>query len=115
MNHVIFIAQHPAVRFEISAKPATRCSATRDRDAKVHRIPLINKITDLSAFRILGVGSADQFYSAMGMLIQEMLELNMIDCADLIREIYTMAPIPFPEVRNSSIILRDLQLSLRSL
>ncbi|XP_014677057.1 PREDICTED: TBC1 domain family member 30-like isoform X2 [Priapulus caudatus] len=48
--------------------------------------------------RIQGVDSADQFYGTMGLLMQEMLELNMIDCKDLLAEIYSMAPFPFPEV-----------------
>ncbi|KAK7891838.1 hypothetical protein WMY93_023801 [Mugilogobius chulae] len=42
--------------------------------------------------------TADDFYSTMGCLTQEMLERNLIDPADLMHEVYSMAVFPFPQL-----------------
>ncbi|XP_068995934.1 TBC1 domain family member 30 isoform X2 [Embiotoca jacksoni] len=42
--------------------------------------------------------TADDFYSTMGCLAQEMLERNLIDAADLMQEVYSMAVFPFPQL-----------------
>uniref|UniRef100_A0AAV2IT81 TBC1 domain family member 30 n=1 Tax=Knipowitschia caucasica TaxID=637954 RepID=A0AAV2IT81_KNICA len=42
--------------------------------------------------------TADEFYSTMGCLTQEMLERNLIDPADLMHEVYSMAVFPFPQL-----------------
>ncbi|XP_026182123.1 TBC1 domain family member 30 isoform X2 [Mastacembelus armatus] len=42
--------------------------------------------------------TADEFYSTMGCLTQEMLEHNLIDPAELMQEIYSMAVFPFPQL-----------------
>ncbi|KAJ0056879.1 hypothetical protein NL108_000673 [Boleophthalmus pectinirostris] len=42
--------------------------------------------------------TADDFYSTMGCLTQEMLEHNLIDPADLMHEVYSMAVFPFPQL-----------------
>uniref|UniRef100_A0A673B1L1 TBC1 domain family, member 30 n=1 Tax=Sphaeramia orbicularis TaxID=375764 RepID=A0A673B1L1_9TELE len=42
--------------------------------------------------------TADEFYSTMGCLTQEMLEDNLIDPAKLMQEVYSMAVFPFPQL-----------------
>ncbi|XP_069709190.1 TBC1 domain family member 30 isoform X4 [Phaenicophaeus curvirostris] len=42
--------------------------------------------------------TADEFYSAMGKLTQEMLEDNLIDSNELMQTVYTMAQFPFPQL-----------------
>ncbi|XP_034019038.1 TBC1 domain family member 30 isoform X2 [Thalassophryne amazonica] len=42
--------------------------------------------------------TADEFYSTMGCLTQEMLEHSLIDPADLMQEVYSMAVFPFPQL-----------------
>ncbi|KAI3366603.1 hypothetical protein L3Q82_009287 [Scortum barcoo] len=42
--------------------------------------------------------TADEFYSTMGCLTQEMLEYNLIDPAELMQEVYSMAVFPFPQL-----------------
>ncbi|KAL0964892.1 hypothetical protein UPYG_G00274000 [Umbra pygmaea] len=42
--------------------------------------------------------TADEFYSTMGRLTQEMLEHNFIDCTDLMQTVYSMAKFPFPQL-----------------
>ncbi|XP_054862712.1 TBC1 domain family member 30 isoform X2 [Amphiprion ocellaris] len=42
--------------------------------------------------------TADEFYSTMGCLTQEMLEDNLIDPAELMQEVYSMAVFPFPQL-----------------
>ncbi|XP_059182265.1 TBC1 domain family member 30 [Centropristis striata] len=42
--------------------------------------------------------SADEFYSTMGCLTQEMLEHNLIDPPELMQEVYSMAVFPFPQL-----------------
>ncbi|CAB1424550.1 unnamed protein product [Pleuronectes platessa] len=42
--------------------------------------------------------SADEFYSTMGCLTQEMLEHNLIEPAELMQEVYSMAVFPFPQL-----------------
>ncbi|XP_053170123.1 TBC1 domain family member 30 isoform X2 [Scomber japonicus] len=42
--------------------------------------------------------TADDFYSTMGCLTQEMLERNLIDPAELMQEVYSMAVFPFPQL-----------------
>ncbi|CAM9877056.1 unnamed protein product [Lampetra fluviatilis] len=48
--------------------------------------------------RIEHCRSADEFYSAMGQLTQEMLEKNLVDCKELMQTVYSMAPFPFPQL-----------------
>ncbi|XP_034433785.1 TBC1 domain family member 30 isoform X3 [Hippoglossus hippoglossus] len=42
--------------------------------------------------------TADEFYSTMGCLTQEMLEHNLIEPAELMQEVYSMAVFPFPQL-----------------
>ncbi|XP_071408391.1 TBC1 domain family member 30 isoform X8 [Pithys albifrons albifrons] len=42
--------------------------------------------------------SADEFYSTMGKLTQEMLEDSLIDSNELMQTVYTMAQFPFPQL-----------------
>lgn len=42
--------------------------------------------------------NADDFYSMMGKLTQEMLEDNLIDSHELMQTVYSMAPFPFPQL-----------------
>ncbi|XP_072233505.1 TBC1 domain family member 30 isoform X3 [Leuresthes tenuis] len=42
--------------------------------------------------------TADEFYSTMGCLTQEMLEHNLIDPAEVMQEVYAMAVFPFPQL-----------------
>ncbi|KAM3858934.1 TBC1 domain family member 30 [Diretmus argenteus] len=42
--------------------------------------------------------TADEFYSTMGCLTQEMLEHSLIDPAELMQEVYSMAVFPFPQL-----------------
>uniref|UniRef100_A0A8C9YTA3 TBC1 domain family member 30 n=1 Tax=Sander lucioperca TaxID=283035 RepID=A0A8C9YTA3_SANLU len=42
--------------------------------------------------------TADEFYSTMGCLTQEMLENNLIDPPELMQEVYSMAVFPFPQL-----------------
>ncbi|XP_035283002.1 TBC1 domain family member 30 isoform X1 [Anguilla anguilla] len=42
--------------------------------------------------------SADEFYSTMGCLTQEMLEHDLIDSNELMQTLYSMAPFPFPQL-----------------
>ncbi|XP_078075929.1 TBC1 domain family member 30 isoform X4 [Mustelus asterias] len=48
--------------------------------------------------RIESCQSADEFYSTMGKLTQEMLEDGLIDCNELMQTLYSMAPFPFPQL-----------------
>ncbi|MGH0168218.1 UNVERIFIED_CONTAM: hypothetical protein FKN15_054086 [Acipenser sinensis] len=48
--------------------------------------------------RIENCQSADEFYSMMGCLAQEMLEHNLIDSNDLMQTVYSMAEFPFPHL-----------------
>ncbi|KAM6986871.1 TBC1 domain family member 30 [Aplochiton taeniatus] len=48
--------------------------------------------------RIVHCPTADEFYSTMGGLTQEMLEHSLIDPADLMQEVYSMAAFPFPQL-----------------
>ncbi|OWF42515.1 TBC1 domain family member 30 [Mizuhopecten yessoensis] len=53
--------------------------------------------------RILSVGSADEFYSLMGLLTQDMMEGKIFDADALIKFIYSCAPFPMqqlPELRE---------------
>ncbi|KAM9705782.1 TBC1 domain family member 30 isoform 2-T2 [Menidia menidia] len=42
--------------------------------------------------------TADDFYSTMGFLTQEMLENNLLDPTQLMQEVYSMAVFPFPQL-----------------
>ncbi|XP_038612565.1 TBC1 domain family member 30 isoform X2 [Tachyglossus aculeatus] len=42
--------------------------------------------------------TADEFYSTMGRLTQEMLENNLIDSNELMQTVYSMAQFPFPQL-----------------
>ncbi|XP_036374232.1 TBC1 domain family member 30 isoform X2 [Megalops cyprinoides] len=42
--------------------------------------------------------SADEFYSTMGCLTQEMLEHDLIDSNELMQTVYSMASFPFPQL-----------------
>uniref|UniRef100_A0A8C5DXU9 TBC1 domain family member 30 n=1 Tax=Gouania willdenowi TaxID=441366 RepID=A0A8C5DXU9_GOUWI len=42
--------------------------------------------------------TADEFYSTMGCLTQEMLEHNLVDSSELMQEVYSMAVFPFPQL-----------------
>ncbi|KAM8974635.1 TBC1 domain family member 30 isoform 1-T1 [Pelodytes ibericus] len=42
--------------------------------------------------------NADDFYSTMGRLAQEMLEDNLIESNELMQIVYSMAPFPFPQL-----------------
>uniref|UniRef100_A0A3P8PWG7 TBC1 domain family member 30 n=1 Tax=Astatotilapia calliptera TaxID=8154 RepID=A0A3P8PWG7_ASTCA len=42
--------------------------------------------------------TADEFYSTMGCLTQEMLEHNLIDPTELMQVVYSMAVFPFPQL-----------------
>uniref|UniRef100_A0A8C8S591 TBC1 domain family member 30 n=1 Tax=Pelusios castaneus TaxID=367368 RepID=A0A8C8S591_9SAUR len=42
--------------------------------------------------------TADEFYSTMGKLTQEMLEDNLIDSNELMQTVYSMAQFPFPQL-----------------
>ncbi|KAM8908685.1 TBC1 domain family member 30 isoform 2-T2 [Spinachia spinachia] len=42
--------------------------------------------------------TADEFYSTMGSLTQEMLEHDLIDPPELMQEVYSMAVFPFPQL-----------------
>ncbi|KAM9846077.1 TBC1 domain family member 30 [Aulostomus maculatus] len=42
--------------------------------------------------------TADEFYSTMGCLTQEMLEHNLMDATELMQEVYSMAVFPFPQL-----------------
>ncbi|XP_043092617.1 TBC1 domain family member 30 isoform X2 [Puntigrus tetrazona] len=48
--------------------------------------------------RIEECQTADEFYSIMGCLTQEMLENNLIDSNELMQTVYSMAPFPFPQL-----------------
>lgn len=42
--------------------------------------------------------TADEFYSTMGCLTQDMLEHNLIDPTEVMHEVYSMAVFPFPQL-----------------
>ncbi|XP_070997756.1 LOW QUALITY PROTEIN: TBC1 domain family member 30 [Oncorhynchus clarkii lewisi] len=42
--------------------------------------------------------TADEFYSTMGWITQEMLENSLIDCSHLMQTVYSMAVFPFPQL-----------------
>lgn len=42
--------------------------------------------------------TADEFYSTMGRLTQEMLEQDLLESHDLMQTVYSMAPFPFPQL-----------------
>ncbi|XP_006633896.2 TBC1 domain family member 30 isoform X2 [Lepisosteus oculatus] len=48
--------------------------------------------------RIESCQSADEFYSTMGCLTQEMLEHNLVDSNELMQTVYSMAAFPFPQL-----------------
>ncbi|CAH1783790.1 unnamed protein product [Owenia fusiformis] len=48
--------------------------------------------------RILKAQSADEFYTTMGALTQEMMADTIIDADDLVKTIYNIAPFPFPQL-----------------
>ncbi|KAL4225983.1 hypothetical protein ACF0H5_013970 [Mactra antiquata] len=48
--------------------------------------------------RILTVSSADEFYTLMGDITQEMLEGNVLDADSIIKSIYCIAPFPLPQL-----------------
>ncbi|XP_018585602.2 TBC1 domain family member 30-like [Scleropages formosus] len=50
------------------------------------------------ADRIEYCQSADEFYSTMGYLTQEMLEHELIDSNELMQTVYSMAAFPFPQL-----------------
>ncbi|XP_053097842.1 TBC1 domain family member 30 isoform X2 [Pangasianodon hypophthalmus] len=50
------------------------------------------------AERIEECQTADEFYSTMGCLTQEMLEDNLIDSNELMQTVYSMATFPFPQL-----------------
>ncbi|XP_059539489.1 TBC1 domain family member 30 isoform X3 [Myotis daubentonii] len=42
--------------------------------------------------------TADEFYSTMGRLTQEMLERDLLESHELMQTVYSMAPFPFPQL-----------------
>ncbi|XP_060050974.1 TBC1 domain family member 30 isoform X2 [Erinaceus europaeus] len=42
--------------------------------------------------------TADEFYSTMGRLTQEMLESDLLESHELMQTVYSMAPFPFPQL-----------------
>uniref|UniRef100_UPI00358F2058 TBC1 domain family member 30 n=1 Tax=Myxine glutinosa TaxID=7769 RepID=UPI00358F2058 len=42
--------------------------------------------------------TADEFYTTMGHLAQEMLEHRLIECKELVQTVYALAPFPFPQL-----------------
>ncbi|XP_045567851.1 TBC1 domain family member 30 [Salmo salar] len=42
--------------------------------------------------------TADDFYSTMGWITQEMLENGLVDCSHLMQTVYSMAAFPFPQL-----------------
>ncbi|KAK7810576.1 hypothetical protein U0070_022048, partial [Myodes glareolus] len=48
--------------------------------------------------QIEGCETADEFYSTMGRLTQEMLENNLLQSHELMQTVYSMAPFPFPQL-----------------
>uniref|UniRef100_A0A3B4DD68 TBC1 domain family member 30 n=1 Tax=Pygocentrus nattereri TaxID=42514 RepID=A0A3B4DD68_PYGNA len=48
--------------------------------------------------RIEECQTADEFYSTMGILTQEMLEHNLVDSNELMQTVYSMADFPFPQL-----------------
>ncbi|XP_066525785.1 TBC1 domain family member 30 [Hoplias malabaricus] len=48
--------------------------------------------------RIEECQTADEFYSTMGILTQEMLEHNLIESNELMQTVYSMADFPFPQL-----------------
>uniref|UniRef100_A0A674DX29 TBC1 domain family member 30 n=1 Tax=Salmo trutta TaxID=8032 RepID=A0A674DX29_SALTR len=42
--------------------------------------------------------TADDFYSTMGWITQEMLENSLVDCSHLMQTVYSMAAFPFPQL-----------------
>ncbi|XP_061770100.1 TBC1 domain family member 30 isoform X2 [Nerophis ophidion] len=48
--------------------------------------------------RIMSCQTADDFYSTMGGLTQEMLDRNLVDPPALIQEVYGLAAFPFPQL-----------------
>ncbi|XP_076967427.1 TBC1 domain family member 30 isoform X3 [Tamandua tetradactyla] len=42
--------------------------------------------------------TADEFYSTMGRLTQEMLEKDLLESHELMQTVYSMAPFPFPQL-----------------
>ncbi|XP_064604966.1 TBC1 domain family member 30-like [Liolophura sinensis] len=49
---------------------------------------------------ILGVSSADEFYTVMGYLCQDLMDGKMVDADDLIKTVYAMAQFPFPQLEE---------------
>ncbi|XP_064632060.1 TBC1 domain family member 30-like isoform X3 [Lineus longissimus] len=52
------------------------------------------------ADRIMSVESADEFYSTMGVLTQDMLDSNMFDPDRMMKNVYSIAPFPHPQVKE---------------
>ncbi|XP_071807451.1 TBC1 domain family member 30-like isoform X1 [Asterias amurensis] len=50
--------------------------------------------------RLIEIDSADEFYSTMGQLCNQMLKGNIIEGDELIQTIYSMAPFPFPHLNE---------------
>ncbi|KAK3578758.1 hypothetical protein CHS0354_035662 [Potamilus streckersoni] len=50
------------------------------------------------ARRIVTVSTADEFYTLMGDLTQEMLEGKKLDADSMIKNIYSLVPFPFPQL-----------------
>ncbi|XP_052780758.1 TBC1 domain family member 30-like isoform X1 [Mya arenaria] len=48
--------------------------------------------------RILQVGSADEFYTLMGDITQEMVEGNLLDADAMIKSVYLIAPFPLQQL-----------------
>lgn len=46
--------------------------------------------------RLEDVETSDEFYSSMGLLIQDVLSGNVIDCQTLMQEVYSLASFPLP-------------------
>uniref|UniRef100_A0A8C4Q940 TBC1 domain family, member 30 n=1 Tax=Eptatretus burgeri TaxID=7764 RepID=A0A8C4Q940_EPTBU len=42
--------------------------------------------------------TADEFYTTMGHLTQEMLEHRLVECKELVQTVYSLAPFPFPQL-----------------
>ncbi|XP_074645749.1 TBC1 domain family member 30-like [Tubulanus polymorphus] len=57
-------------------------------------------IWDKLTQRIMSVESADNFYSTMGFLTQDMLDSRMFDADDIIKAVYSIAAFPMPQIRE---------------
>ena len=57
-------------------------------------------IWDILTSRILEVKSADEFYTTMGLLTQEMMQFETAETNELIKNVLIMAPFPFPRLNE---------------